>query len=389
MNKSERRYDLDWLRVMVILTVFVYHSARFFNLDGWHVKNLTTYWSVEIWEQVLATWMMPLCFVISGASVFYALGKSSAGKFVKDKVLRLFVPLVVGIFTHSMLQVYLERLSHGQFQGSFFDFLPHYFEGMYGFGGNFAWMGVHLWYLEMLFVFSLIFLPLFLLLERGWGQRVLAGLGNLLAVPGVAIFLTLPITLILNFVAGDSPLGMDVFGGWGILSHAWFFLSGFLIASSERLQQSIQRLRWVWLIGALILTITQVADLVASASRSSVDLQHTDLMAYLWILAFLGLARQHLNFSTPRLQHANEAVLPFYILHQPVLLVVGYFVVQWAVPDLAKYIIVAASSFIIIIGLYEFLVQRFDVLRVLFGMKPMKAPAPVSTLVIQPTSVKP
>ncbi len=389
MNKSERRYDLDWLRVMVILTVFVYHSARFFNLDGWHVKNLTTYWSVEIWEQVLATWMMPLCFVVSGASVFYALGKSSAGKFVKDKVLRLFVPLLVGIFTHSILQIYLERLSHGQFQGSFFDFLPHYFEGMYGFGGNFAWMGVHLWYLEMLFVFSLIFLPLFLLLQRGWGQRVLAGLGNLLAVPGVAIFLTLPITVILNFVAGDSPLGMDVFGGWGILSHAWFFLSGFLIASSERLQQSIQRLRWVWLIGALVLTITQVADLVASASRTSVDLQHTDLMAYLWILAFLGLARQHLSFSTPRLQHANEAVLPFYILHQPVLLIAGYFVVQWAIPDLAKYILIAASSFIIIIGLYEFLVQRFDVLRVLFGMKPLKAAAPVSTLLTQPTTAKP
>ncbi len=96
-----RQYYLDWLRVMVILTVFIYHSTRFFSLGVWHVKNQTLYWGVEIFEQVLATWMMPLCFVISGASVFYALGKGRVGGFIKDKVLRLLVPLVVGIFTHS------------------------------------------------------------------------------------------------------------------------------------------------------------------------------------------------------------------------------------------------------------------------------------------------
>ena len=226
MNKSDRRYHLDWLRVMVILTVFIYHSARFFNLDDWHVKNLTTYWGVEIWEQVLATWMMPMCFVISGASVFYALGKGGAGKFVEDKVLRLLVPLLVGIFTHSILQIYLERLSHGQFQGSFFDFLPHYFEGLYAFGGNFAWMGVHLWYLEMLFVFSLIFLPLFLLLKRGWGQRGLSGLGNLLALPGAAILLVVPATLVLNLIDTRQSVGHGQVWGLGHCLACLVFLIG-------------------------------------------------------------------------------------------------------------------------------------------------------------------
>jgi peptidoglycan/LPS O-acetylase OafA/YrhL len=381
---TTRKYYLDWLRVAVILTVFIYHSTRFFNLGGWHVKNPTLYWGVEIWEQVLATWMMPLCFVISGASVFYTLGKGSVGGFVKDKVLRLFVPLVVGMFTHSALQVYLERASHGEFSGSFFEFYPHYFEGLYALGGNFAWMGIHLWYLEMLFIFSLIFLPLFWLLKRGIGQRILAGLGNLLAVPGVAILLTLPITLILSFVDGDSPLGMDGFGGWGILSHAWFFLSGFLIGSNERLQGSIQRLRWVWLIGAIVLTVIQVAGAIAAALHGPFGLEHTDLMAYLWILTFLGWARQRLNYSTPRLQHANEAVLPFYILHQPVLLSVGYFVVQWAIPDLAKYGITAASSFIIIVAMYELLVRRYNVLRFLFGMKALSR-----TVVVRATEAMP
>jgi peptidoglycan/LPS O-acetylase OafA/YrhL len=361
---------------MVILTVFLYHSTRFFNLGDWHVKNLTLSWRVEIWEQFLATWMMPMCFVISGMSVFYALGKGRIGGFVKDKILRLFVPLVVGIFTHSALQVYLERLSVGQFNGSFFEFYPHYFEGMYGFGGNFGWMGIHLWYVEMLFIFSLIFLPLFWLLTRGVGQRLVSKLGNVLAIPGVVILLTFPLTLILIFVDEGSPLGMDVWGGWGILSHAWFFLSGFLIASNERLQQSIQRLRWLWLAGAVLLTITQVSD--AIAFHGSFGLEHEDLMAFLWILTFLGWARQRLNFGTPRLQRANEAVLPFYILHQPVLISIGYFVVQWAIPDLAKWTIIAASSFIIILALYEYVVRRVNMLRFLFGMKTMKR-APLTT----------
>jgi len=363
---TTRRYYLDWLRVGVILTVFFYHSTRFFNLGEWHVKNPTTYWGVEVFEQVLATWMMPLCFVVSGAAVFYALGRGGAGSFIKDKILRLFVPLVVGIFTHSAWQVYLERVSHGQFNGSFFEFYPHYFEGIYGLGGNFGWMGIHLWYVEMLFVFTLIFLPLFLLLKRGIGQRVLAGLGRVLAVPGVVFFfLVTPIILVLEFVDGDSFWGMDVFGGWGILSHAWFFISGFVIASSERLQQSIQRLRWVWLIAAILLTATQVGYVLGHPG----GLKQTPLMAYLWILAFLGLASKYLNFNTPRLQRANEAVLPFYILHQPVLLSVGYLVLQWAIPDPLKWAIIAASSFAMVIGLYEFLVQRFNLVRFLFGMK--------------------
>ena len=36
---KERRYDIDWLRVVAILAVFLYHCARFFGPEGWHLKN--------------------------------------------------------------------------------------------------------------------------------------------------------------------------------------------------------------------------------------------------------------------------------------------------------------------------------------------------------------
>jgi peptidoglycan/LPS O-acetylase OafA/YrhL len=73
--------------------------------------------------------------------------------------------------------------------------------------------------------------------------------------------------------------------------------------------------------------------------------------------------------SQPILSYANEAVLPFYILHHPVLVSVGYFVVRWAVPAVVKFAIIDALSFAIIMALYEFVVRRFNVIRFLFGMK--------------------
>ena len=86
---------------------------------------------------------------------------------------------------------------------------------------------------------------------------------------------------------------------------------------------------------------------------------------------------RYLNVNKPVLTYASEAVLPFYILHQTVLLGVGYFVVQWAIPDPLKWAIIAVSSFAIIMSVYEYLVRRSNVLRFLFGMRLMKrAPQP-------------
>jgi hypothetical protein len=70
------------------------------------------------------------------------------------------------------------------------------------------------------------------------------------------------------------------------------------------------------------------------------------------------------------LTYANEAVLPFYIMHQTVLLVIGYYVTRWHIPDLLKFVTISGSSFTLIVGVYEFLIRRVNVLRVLFGMKP-------------------
>ena len=379
LGNSTRRYDLDWLRVLAILTVFVFHSSRFFDLGDWHVKNAAQYLEVQVWIIILANWMMPLIFVISGASLFYALGKGKTVKFIQDKVLRLLVPLVVGIFTHISIQVYLDRLTHGQFYGSYFEFLPHYFNGIQGFGGNMPWTGMHLWYLLALFLFSLFFLPLFCWLKDGSGQGLLNRMGSLLARPGAPILLALPTVALLNLIDPDSALGNWENGGWNYIVYITFFLGGFLIFSHEGLQRRVQGQRWLSLAAGLVMLVVAFAlwggnDPAYGSLRFVVIYSLYGLCSWCLILAILGFGMKHLTFSTPFLKYSNEAVLPFYVMHQTVLLVMGYFIVQWDIPDLVKFLIIVSSSLGIIIGLYEYLVRRVDILRILFGMKPQARP---------------
>lgn len=266
-----------------------------------------------------------------------------------------------------------------------FQFLPHYFQGHYEGGnpaaGNFALTGMHLWYLAWLFAFTLVLYPLMRWL-KGRGRPVLTWLGNVLSLPGAIFLLALPV-IVGAWDNQDQPFLLWWEAGWPLLVYAWLLLCGFLVASSERLLDGVKRMRWITLALALV-TIAAGAAIAFSSGvvppygtpKYMLALGLRGLSAWCWVLAFLGLGRQYLTRSTPFVRYANEAVLPFYILHQTVILGVGYFVVQWPIPSLLKWVVIGVISFAIIMALYELLVRRLNVLRVLFGMKwRRKAPA--------------
>ncbi len=385
-----RRFELDWLRVLAILAIFFFHSARFFDPSDWHVKNSTTYPGLDLPAAIVLNWIMPLVFVISGASTYYALSKRSAAEFLRDRSLRLLVPLLVGIFTHAMWQVYLDRITHHQFAGSFIDFVPHYFNGLFGWGGNFAWMGMHLWYLELLFVFSVLFLPLFLWLRRGSGRRLLDWLGRTLAFPGGVYLLALPVMLLLVSLKPSSFLGIRAFGGWAIGAYAPVFINGFIVVSNERLYDSVRRLRWISLALAIALTAAMAFFYLQRGearfgTQYYIGLNATyGLTSWCWILAIIGFAAQHLRFGNPFLAYANEAVLPFYVMHQSVLLTVGFWVVRWQAPDLLQWAVISAISLALCLAFYEFLIRRHNLLRFLFGMRPLPRQASLQPSKPQP-----
>jgi len=219
---------------------------------------------------------------------------------------------------------------------------------------------------------------------RGRGQGTLSKLGGLLSLPGAVYGLALPAILLAVPSEIASPV-MSNAAGWTILVYLWLTLAGFLVVSDERLQDSVERLRWLSLPLGLVLAGSQFFLLTIEnypafgTWRNGLGWGVRALSSWCCILAILGFGRKHLRFNTPALKYANEAVLPFYILHQTVLLSVGFFVVQWNIPAMAKWVIIVLVSFPIIMLLYEFLVRRYNLMRFLFGMK-LKHKAPIVLL---------
>jgi glucan biosynthesis protein C len=383
-----RQYYLDWLRVFTILAVFLYHSNRFFTLNDWSIKNDPRSLTSTIVMEAFNLWIMPLLFTISGAAIYLSLKSRSRGAYVKERVLRLLVPLVVlGILILGPFQVYMERLSHGDFSGNFSQFLPHYFDGLYGFGGNFAFMGVHLWYLMLLFLFSIVALPL-MLPSHSTGGSPLSRLGQKARSPW---FLLLIFAIVGLAAPLSDAMGLGFtreMGSWDILSYFLMFLSGYVVYASPGLQSAMRRYGPALLIAGVVFSTVHLTLLFNPSMSQAYDNSPIDLRLFgAWglVLGILGTGARLLSFNHKYLSRANEAVLPFYILHQPVLLAVGYWVVQWSLPIIAKYAIIVACSFIIIVTIYELLVQRVNVLRILFGMKASKVRT-VSRAVSAPSS---
>jgi glucan biosynthesis protein C len=385
-----RRYDVDWLRVLGMMMVFVFHCSRFFDTQGWHVKSPRTTPVVTMFVVFAVQWMMPLFFILSGIGAYHSLAHQNWSQFLVSRVKRLVVPLVFGIFVIiAPWQVYLERVSHGQYSGSFWNWYWHeYFHGWYGLGGNFAWMGIHLWYLEFLFLFSVLALPLFLCLRSPVGARVMSAFSRFLCKPGAIVLFAIPIAL-MTFLAATPPvkrgiLGNEDFGGWSLLPYFVMLLIGYILATSEELAKAMERYRMVGLLTALGTFVFgyllyKATEPWSWLPRALVMCPVRGFLCWSGLVAICGLASRHLRFSNHFLKYTNEAVLPFYILHQTVILTIGYYVVRLQTGLWLEYLLIALSSLAVIMALYELFIRRVNILRILFGMKALRRarPAPV------------
>jgi hypothetical protein len=168
-----------------------------------------------------------------------------------------------------------------------------------------------------------------------------------------------------------------------------FLVYGFLVFSDSQIQQAIIRQRRIAL--ALALCLTLAAGIVSDALEQQTSfipfvfgMALASLLIWSSILTILGYGMRYLTANRRLLTYANEAVLPFYVLHQPVILTLGYFIIPLALPILAKYLIIAPLAFGIALGLYELGIRRWNPSRRLFGLKAKKQELPAAHLVAQP-----
>lgn len=359
-----RKYDLDWIKILVMFVVFLYHCSMFFNSFDWHVKNnVTNKTYIEVFSLLVGNWMMPIFFVISGIGTFYALQKRNSKGFLKERFFRLGFPLLLGVFILSPPQVFIERISNKQFEGSFFAFFPSYFDGLYleiGGTGNFAFFGHHLWYLLMLLLFSYLTLPFFLKLRSMSNSSFT-----------MFHYVLLPLPLLLVAVLGNHILNL---ASWGLLFYLILYIYGFYFFSRQGLRVFIYDTGVVTGIVSVTSTIAYVVWIftigfpVAGTIESIFFMILRVILVWNTLFFILYLAGKYLNFSNELLKYSNEASMPFYVLHQPIIILLGFFISGLAWPVSLKLFILISVSFIMIMVVYHTIIRRVNFIRTIFGM---------------------
>lgn len=321
---------------------------------------------------------MPLFFILAGASVWYALGSRSPGGFAKERVLRLLVPLIFGMLIIVPPQVYMERLFDGDFSGSFLAWYPNTFDGVYSMDdaseGNLSWH--HLWFLVYLFVFSLLLLPLFRYFRAEKRGPLIARISRLMERPG-AIFLP-AIPLILINIALRPAFGwgtQNLIWDWAnFLFYSTVLFCGFLMVSDGRMLQVVRHNSFTALLAAAILSPVALLNQLDKLSLPEpLFLTLHAAACWCWLVALIGTGSQLLNFTNRVLRYATDAVLPVYILHQTIIVILGFYVVKWDTGVAPKYFLIAVATLVLSLAIYE-AVRRTAVTRFLFGIKSRKRP---------------
>ncbi|MFC2096096.1 acyltransferase family protein [Bacteroidota bacterium] len=374
-SNKERLYYIDWLRVLAFGLLFIFHAARFFDIYPWHIKNAVHSEMINVLVGFTHGWRMHLIFFISGVGTFFAL-RSRNGRFIKDRFKRLIAPFVFGIILLIPPQKFYEAISNGWFDGSLLDFVINYPSWLliHHPGISLSWtghLGYHIWYLAFLFIMTIAALPLLkAFTKENLVTKLLSAISNIRL--GIFLFVV-PIILFDIVLRPFFPGYLD----WAdFFVYAMYFLTGYIFMTQRRFVESARKYTYYFLnIGILTTALSAYAmsiypELLESSSPTVFILSSiiSSLNAFSWVMFLFGLSQRKLNFNHRLLNSLNVGILPFYILHQTVIILIGYYVIALDLSILSKFSIILSTSLVATIGLYQ-IIRRFTLLRVLFGMK--------------------
>jgi len=379
LETPTRRHDLDWLRLIAILILLFFHTGMWFNTWDWHVKNNETSTSFNYWMVWLHFWRMPMLLFISGAGTYMALGKRTPGQFAGERFRKLFIPLVFGMFVIVPPQIYYEHIKE---YSSYMDFYKTVFKFVSYPKGSFSWH--HLWFVVYLFLYSLVALPFLIYLRssksagfRNFVTKILSSPAGMLFIPSVFILIT---QILLRPYFPDEEHNLRDLSY--VVYYFCFFFFGMLFYSSPQLWQLIGQQRkylFITSIFSLILFYT-----VYLHFRHIIQFPWSDdtvetifdviaiFVGWFSLITIIAYGQHYLNRSHPWLKYFNEGLYPFYILHQTVIIAIGYYVCQldWSIG--AKFWTISMLTLASCIIMY-FIIRTNNVTRLLFGLKLKKA----------------
>ncbi|WDD97355.1 acyltransferase family protein [Thalassomonas actiniarum] len=379
---SDRRYDIDWLRSLAFILLIFYHIAQFYVFDwNWHIKSAYQSEFLQNIMLLVNQWRMPLIFLISGTALALVEARTTTRALLKTRFVRIFMPLVIGMYLIVPPQLYFELIQKEGFSGDYFRFFRFYIDAdttmypdhQHGPLGLLTWN--HLWYLAYLWHYTLIYLVLKPLLTRINFTRI-----NKVSPPALVL---IPVSLFIFYGLVIEPLYPStnaLVDDW--YNHALYFtvfLLGYMLAKSPAIWQSIIHYRKTW----LILAIFNYLLVIIRYNRAlgfDIDYLNGSLLTQVaiqfiwcankvfWLLAIIGFAGAYLNKKHPLLAYMNQAVLPWYILHQTLIIIFAACLAKFALGPVLEPLLLILMTFAGCFIGYE-VIKRFTLTRFIFGLK--------------------
>ncbi|MVO10269.1 acyltransferase family protein [Flavobacterium sp. TP390] len=367
----ERRYDLDWLRVLAFSLLIFYHIGMFFVPWDWHIKNNIIYDWIMYPMLFLNRWRMPLLFIISGMGAALSLKKRTNIQFIKERIIRIFIPLVFGILIIVPPQVYIERISNFDFSGSYFEFWPsEAFKGTYP-TGNLSWH--HLWFLPYILCYSLLLLPLFQYFKKKPNGSLLRWTSKRIQSKYGVFLLLIPLFLMECFLDPFFPITHGLFDDWfNFFYNLVLFLYGFIFILQQELFFNTVRLYYKTYFKIGLFTFPLFLFIISYPDgwqRHFIEAAINQINMWTWLLFFFGMAAQFLNKKSKLITYCNTAVYPFYILHQTIIIIVVYYCKDKDWSFIIKFLFITLSTFLICFFLYHFIIRKIKLLKIMMGVK--------------------
>ena len=371
-----RRYDLDWLRIVAFGLLIFYHVGMFYVTWGWHVKSVYASPFAEPLMQIINPWRLALLFFISGVAIRFATDKAkSLRRFAGSRLARLGLPVVFGLYVWVMPQAYYQVRQSGEFAGSIMAFWPDYLllEQKFSIITP-TWN--HLWYLVYVLTYILLTLPLLPLLRRVPETRAWKAMTSLPFI--VVAVLILPFVAVETWLSPRFPTTHAFVGDWANHAHRFMiFLIGFFVAKDAGFWATVDKV-WRIAIGLAVATwlVLMNGSDIAEILRKHLPVAAVQILfnyikiIYAWsfILVLLGFGQQFLNRPGPVLRYLTSAIFCYYVLHQTITVVAGYYLTEMRLGVVPEFLALTAITVGGCMAGYE-IARRIPWLGILVGIR--------------------
>ncbi len=345
---SERRHDIDWLRVIAIGLLLIYHIAIIFQPWAMFIGFIRSEELMEsLWKPMtlLNVWRIPFLFYVSGMGVYFAIRKRNWKELLLERSKRILLPFLFGMIAIAPLH---------------FLVFQEYYNLPLGYNAHPA----HLWFLGNIFIYVLLLLPLFFYLKKIEEGRFMKGLSSFMSNP------IGPMSISVFFVLETIVVRPQVFEMYAQTWHGFFlgllaFFFGFLfVYSGKTFRQTVLKWRWLYIGIAIALYIIRlmVFELKSPGYLMAIE-------SNCWIFAVFGFGYKYLNKPGSTLSYLSRAAYPVYIIHMFVLYAGAMIILPMDIPIMLKFISIIVFTGIVCFLIYEFIVKRICFLRPLFGLK--------------------